>query len=211
MVHIVLADITGSTEKDAKIRIAAIAFESGQSMMVTDPNGIILRVNQAFIESTGYTAEEAVNQTPSLLKSGHHPGDFYRVMWETIRRTGGWQGEVWDRRKNGEIYSKWLTISAVKGNDGVVTHYLGTHHRIAERKIEDQRIKDLAFIDPLTKLPNRTLLLDRLKQAMTQNTARRTFGSVLFIDIDHFKMLNDTLGHDKGDLLLLQVTLSVFD
>jgi diguanylate cyclase (GGDEF)-like protein len=126
-------------------------------------------------------------------------------MWETIHRMGGWQGEIWGRRKNGEVYPKWLTISAVTGEGGVVSHYVGTHHDITERKIAEERIKELAFFDALTRLPNRTLLLDRLTQAITVSARTGACGALLFIDLDHFKTLNDTLGHDKGDLLLQQV------
>jgi diguanylate cyclase (GGDEF)-like protein/PAS domain S-box-containing protein len=190
---------------EADLRISAVAFESQEAMLVTDADSVILRVNHAFTEITGYTTEEVVGQTPRLLKSDRHNADFYLEMWESIRRTGGWQGEIWDRRKDGEVYPKWLTISAVRNGDGVVTHYIGTHYDITERKKAEEKIRELAFFDQLTGLPNRTLLLDRLRQAMTAGNRNGTFGAVLFIDLDNFKMLNDTLGHDKGDLLLQQV------
>ncbi|MCX7155657.1 MAG: EAL domain-containing protein [Rhodocyclales bacterium] len=201
---------TGRNISDLKateqsLRIAAAAFESQEGMVITDAAGVILRINRAFTAITGYTAEEAVGQTPRLLKSGRHSKEFYRDMWETIGRTGGWQGEVWDRRKNGEIYPKWLTITAVKNDDGAVTHYIGTHFDITERKQAEDRIEELAFFDQLTGLPNRTLLLDRLNQAMTASSRNDSHGALLFIDLDHFKTLNDTLGHDMGDLLLRQV------
>jgi len=190
---------------EQSLRVAATVFESQEGMMVTDSKGVILRVNSAFCESSGYTQDELVGQTPRLLKSGRHGAEFYRDMWESIGRTGGWQGEVWDRRKNGEIYPKWLTISAVKGDDGVVTHYVGTHFDITERKQAEEKIAELAFFDQLTGLPNRTLLLDRLKQAIAASSRNDRNGALLFIDLDHFKTLNDTLGHDMGDLLLKQV------
>ena len=199
------AMIEAQQRNDAQLRIAATAFESQEGMVVTDADGVILRINRAFTETTGYTSEEAVGRTPRLLQSGRHNADFYRAMWETIKRTGGWQGEIWDRRKNGEEYPKWLTISAVKDNCGNVTHYVGTHFDITERKKAEERIAELAFFDSLTHLPNRTLLVDRLQQATTASNRNGTFGAVLFIDLDHFKTLNDTLGHDKGDLLLQQV------
>jgi len=191
---------------EASLRIASVAFESQESMMITDVNGVILRVNHAFTEETGYTVKEAVGQTPRLLKSGRHNTDFYRAMWEAIHRDGKWQGEVWDRRKNGEVYPKWLIISAVKGDDGVVSHYVGSHIDITKRKEAEEEIKHMAFYDPLTRLPNRRLLLDRLKQALTSSVRNGRGGAVLFIDLDHFKTLNDTLGHDMGDLLLQQVS-----
>ncbi|MGZ8984554.1 MAG: putative bifunctional diguanylate cyclase/phosphodiesterase [Methylotenera sp.] len=192
-------------ESEADLRIAATAFESQESLMITDANSVILRVNQAFTENTGYTAEEAVGQTPRLFKSGRHNADFYRAMWETLQRTGIWQGEVWDQRKNGEVFPKWLTISAVKGNNGVVTHYVGSHIDITERKVAEDAIKNLAFYDTLTHLPNRRLLFDRLRQALASSARSGREGALLFIDLDDFKTLNDTHGHDVGDLLLQQV------
>lgn len=201
----VTRDVTASHKADADLRIAAAAFESQYGMLVTDAQGVILRVNQAFKDITGYSAQEVIGQTPSLLKSGRHDATFYQAMWKTIHRTGKWEGEIWDRRRNGEVYPKWLTISAVKDDDGVVTHYIGAHQDISERKKTEEKIKALAFFDQLTDLPNRTLLLDRLKQAMTASGRSGSYGALLFIDLDHFKTLNDTLGHDMGDLLLKQV------
>ncbi len=198
-------DITERKQVEAELRIAAVAFDSLEPMLITDASATILRVNSAFTECTGYSAEEIVGLTPRVLKSGRHDEAFFREMWETIHRSGGWQGEIWGRRKNGEVYPKWLAISAVMGEDGVVSHYVGTHHDITERKIAEERIRELAFFDALTRLPNRTLLLDRLMQAITASARSEACGAVLFIDLDHFKTLNDTLGHDKGDLLLQQV------
>ncbi|MEO8343274.1 MAG: EAL domain-containing protein [Gallionella sp.] len=188
-----------------ELRIAAASFETQEGIVITDANGIILRVNQAFTEATGYTAEEAVGQTPRLLKSGRHNADFYAAMWECIHRSGSWQGEIWDRRKNGEIYPKWLTITAIKATDGAVTHYVGTQTDITERKAAEEEIKSLAFYDPLTRLPNRRLLMDWLEHALASSARSGRMGALLFIDLDNFKILNDVLGHDIGDLLLQQV------
>jgi diguanylate cyclase (GGDEF)-like protein/PAS domain S-box-containing protein len=188
-----------------QLRIAATVFESQEAMLITDCNSVILSVNRAFTEITGYVPEEAIGQTPRLLKSDRHSAAFYREMWETIHRIGVWQGEVWDRRKNGEVYPKWLTISAVKNTTGTVTHYVGTHFDITERKKDEAKIEELAFFDQLTGLPNRTLLLDRLKQTMTVSARSGSFGALLLLDLDKFKTLNDTLGHDMGDELLKQV------
>lgn len=201
----IVQDITGRRQDENNQRIAATAFESQESLLITDTQGVILRVNKAFTETTGYTAAEIVGQTPRLLKSGRHNAEFYREMWETIHRTGKWQGEIWDRRKNGEIYPKWLSITAVKGDDGVVTHYIGSHTDITERKAAEEEIHLLAFYDPLTRLPNRRLLTDRIKQALASSARTRRAGALLLIDLDDFKSLNDTLGHDIGDLLLQQV------
>ncbi|MBP9684586.1 MAG: EAL domain-containing protein [Rhodoferax sp.] len=200
--HGIVTNVTERKAVEADLRIAACAFESQEGLVVTDAQGVILRVNRAFSEITGYSAEESVGQTPSLMKSGRHDAEFYRAMWESIHSTGGWQGEVWDRRKNGEVYPKWLTISTIKNSQGLVTHYIGTHYDITERKQAEEKIKDLAFFDQLTGLANRTLLLDRLRQTMTANARSGHRGAILFIDLDKFKTLNDTLGHDMGDLLL---------
>lgn len=147
-----------------------------------------------------------VGRTPSLLKSGRQGSDFYRNMWETLIREGYWQGEVWNRRKRGEVYPEWLTISAVTDESGRTTHYVGAFSDISERKEAEMQIRNLAFYDPLTGLPNRRLLLDRLRQAaLAAGQRQRTHGALLYLDLDHFKMLNDTRGHDAGDDLLMQV------
>jgi len=198
-------DITGRKRAEEQLRIAAAAFESQEGMIRTDANSGILRVNRAFTTLTGYTQEELVGQTPRLFKSGRHNADFYREMWESILSTGGWQGEIWDRRKNGQEYQKWLTISAVEDENGAITHYIGAQYDITERKLAEEKINELAFFDQLTGLPNRTLMLDRLRQIKSVNSRNGSYGALLFIDLDNFKTLNDTLGHDMGDLLLKQV------
>ncbi len=197
--------IKALTQSETDLRVAASAFESHESMMITDANRVILRVNQAFVQSTGYNTEEIVGRESTLLRSDQHTPDFYREMWETTQRTGGWQGEVWLRRKDGEIRPKLVTLSAVKTAHGVITHYIVTHFDISQRKRDEERITQLAFYDQLTGLANRTLLLDRLKQAITSSQRSSKYGALLFIDLDNFKTLNDTLGHDMGDLLLKQV------
>ncbi len=201
----IFTDITERKNTEADLRIAAAAFDSRESMIITDAHSVIQRINRAFTENTGYRAEEVIGKTPAILKSSRHDAEFFRSMWESINRMGGWQGEIWDKRKNGEEYMKWLTISAVKNDTGDVTHYIGVQHDITERKLAEEKIHKLAFFDHLTGLPNRTLLLDRLKQAMTSNARSSHYGALLMIDLDNFKMLNDTLGHDMGDLLLKQV------
>jgi diguanylate cyclase (GGDEF)-like protein/PAS domain S-box-containing protein len=199
-------DITGRKQAEAELRIAATAFEAHEGMMITDANSVILRVNQAFIEITGYTAEEAVGQTPRLLRSGHHDAAFYASMWERLTNDGAWEGEVWNRRKNGEIYPEYLTITSVKDPSGSVMNYVNTFNDITmSRTAVDQQIYDLAFLDPLTCLPNRRLLLHQLQWALASSTRTGLAGSLLFIDLDNFKSLNDTLGYSYGDLLLQQV------
>ena len=202
----IIHDITERKKTETDLRIAAVAFESQEGMLVTDANGVILKVNRAFTETTGYTSMEAVGRTPSLLKSGRHDADFYRAMWRTIHLTGKWQGEVWDRRKNGEIYPKWLTITAVKGDDEVTTHYIGSHLDITERKLTEEKLETLAHNDPLTGLPNRALFHDRLNHGLGLARRHQQSIAVMFLDLDHFKEINDSLGHDMGDLLLKEVT-----
>ncbi len=201
---LIVRDISERKQAETELRIASVAFESKESMVITNAEGVILRVNKAFTDSTGYTAEEAMG-LPRLFNTDPHSSDFNHEMWETLQRTGTWRGEVWDRRKNGEEYPKLLTISAVKGNNGVITNYVGTHTDITERKAAEEKIQNLAFYDPLTNLPNRRLLMDRLQQAVVSRARRGNEGALLFIDLDNFKTLNDTLGHDIGDLLLQQI------
>ncbi len=201
----VAEDITKQKLAEVDLRIAATAFESQEGMLVTDANSAILRVNRAFTSITGYSAEEVIGQNPRLLNSGRQDASFYNAMWESIRLTSAWAGEIWNRRKSGEIYPEYLTITAVKNTDGIVSNYVATLKDITLRKAAADEINNLAFYDPLTLLPNRRLLLDRLKQALTSSARSAKTGALLFIDLDNFKTLNDTLGHDFGDMLLQQV------
>lgn len=201
----IAADISGRHRMEQDLRIAAIAFESQAAIMVTDEKQRILRVNPAFTQLTGYSAEEAVGRTPILLKSGRQDATFYKAMWQALSDIGHWQGEIWNRRKNGEIFPEWLTISAVRDAQGAVTHYVSTFSDISNLKVAESEIHHLAFYDPLTALPNRRLLLNRLNKACAAGKRSGQFGALLIIDIDNFKTLNDTLGHDVGDHLLLEV------
>ncbi|MEY4738330.1 MAG: hypothetical protein RL302_2649, partial [Pseudomonadota bacterium] len=199
-------DITQRKAAEAELRVAAIAFESQQGMYVADANWAILRVNRAFTVMMGYSAEEALGQKPAELFGSERTDQVsYAGLEPGLRRDGTWQGEVWNRRKDGSIFPVWLTISAVTGDGGLLTHYVVSLTDITERKATEDEIRNLAFYDPLTGLPNRRLLMDRLGHAMAGATRHRKLGALLFVDLDHFKTLNDTLGHDKGDLLLEQV------
>jgi diguanylate cyclase (GGDEF)-like protein/PAS domain S-box-containing protein len=197
--------LTRLKRSEEGLHIAATAFESQDVMVVTDTDGVILRVNRAFTEITGYSEEEAVGRTHELLKSGRHDAVFYSAMWESIKHTGAWDGEIWSLRKNGEIYPGRLSITAVKGNTGEITHHVATLHDITARKAAEAEIKSLGFYDSLTGLPNRRLLLDRLKHALASSARSGREAALLFIDLDDFKTINDSLGHATGDMLLQQV------
>lgn len=198
-------DITKRMQAENELRIAAIAFESQEGMMVTDAQNIILRVNRAFTNITGYSAEEAIGKPPSLLSAGLNDKAFYTDMWECINTNGSWEGEVWNRRKSGDVYPEHLTITTVKNANNTLTNYVATLTDITERKQAADQIEHLAFYDSLTHLPNRQLLLDRLNHGFAASARSDRKGALLFLDLDHFKTLNDTLGHDVGDLLLQQV------
>ena len=201
------SDISGRKTAEDNLRIAATVFESQEGMIVADPEGLILQVNNAFTKISGYNAEDVVGKAPKVLSSGLHDKLFYDAMWESISRKGTWEGEVWNRRKNGQAYLEYLIITAVKDNAGKITNYVATMTDITMRKEATDEIHNLAFYDPLTHLPNRRLLLDRLKHALAASARSGRRGALLFLDLDHFKTLNDTLGHDMGDLLLQQVSV----
>jgi diguanylate cyclase (GGDEF)-like protein/hemerythrin-like metal-binding protein/PAS domain S-box-containing protein len=198
-------DVTEKIINAQQQRIAATAFESQEGMLVTDASGAILRVNQSFTRITGYSSEEVIGKNPRILSSGRHDVHYYRAMWDGIKKAGVWEGEIWNRRKNGDVYPEHLTITAVKDPDGTVTNYVATLVDITKSKASADEIKRLAFYDPLTLLPNRRLLLDRLHLAIVSNSRTGSEGALLFIDLDNFKNLNDTLGHHIGDKLLQQV------
>jgi PAS domain S-box-containing protein len=189
-----------------KLEQAATVFEySKEGIMVTDVNNKIVSVNRSFVEITGYAAEEVIGQDPQILSSGLQPPEFYDRMWAGIAETGSWQGEVWDRRKNGEVYPEALTIIRVKNSDGVIVNHLAIFSDISERKLAQERIQQLAHYDVLTGLPNRVLFSDRLEQAIISAQRNHTKIALLFLDIDRFKQINDTLGHGVGDRLLQHV------
>jgi diguanylate cyclase (GGDEF)-like protein/PAS domain S-box-containing protein len=192
-------------EREAALSVAAIAFEIEEGMIVTDSDEVIIRVNRVFTKLSGYSADEAIGKNLSMLKSDREDAEFYPRLREILHRDNYWQGEIWNLRKNGETYPEWLTITAVVGKDGRITNYICAFFDITERKQAEQKIHNLAFYDPLCQLPNRRLLFDRLHQAVTTSARNRSCAALLFIDLDNFKILNDTRGHDIGDLLLIEV------
>ncbi|WP_190272132.1 bifunctional diguanylate cyclase/phosphodiesterase [Sideroxydans lithotrophicus] len=198
-------DITERKKIEVEIQIAATAFEAQEGMLITDADRNILRVNRAFTDITGYSAEEVIGKNPRILSSGLHDSHFYAAMWNTLVATGAWKGEIWNKRKNGEVYPERLAITAVKDARGVVINYVASLSDITLHKAAEDEIRSLAFFDPLTGLPNRRLLMDRLQQALVASSRSGKAGALLFLDLDNFKNLNDTLGHDIGDLLLQQV------
>jgi diguanylate cyclase (GGDEF)-like protein/PAS domain S-box-containing protein len=192
--------------QDHELRIAAAAFESQESFMVTDVQGLILRVNNGFTALTGYTANEVIGKNPRLLNSGRHSKEFYLEMWDALKEQRFWQGEIWNRKKNGLIFPEWLCITAIANSTGEIVNYVATSNDISQRKADEERIRQLAFYDELTKLPNRALLFQRLNLALNTSARYHKYGALIFLDLDHFKILNDTLGHTLGDRLLIEVS-----
>jgi len=194
-----------TTQIDEALRISAVAFETNDAIMITDADANIVKVNQAFLDTTGYSLNEVIGKNPRIMNSGRHDKAFYTEMWRQLLHTGFWSGEIFDKRKNGEIYPKWAKITAVKNEQHQVTHYVAVFSDLSERKKSEEEIRNLAFYDVLTKLPNRHLFLDRLNAALTSASRLNSFGAILLIDLDRFKILNDTLGHNCGDRLLIEV------
>ncbi len=198
-------DITERRGVEESLQIAAIVFESFEGMVVTGPDQRIIKANSSYSRLTGYPLEELVGQTPALLQSGRHDKTFYKTLHDTLQLAGSWQGEVWNRRKDGAVYPAWITITAVRSAQGAITHYVGTQTDISSSKAAEDEIRLLAFYDPLTGLPNRRLMSDRLQHSLAASARSGAGGALLFVDMDNFKDLNDTQGHEVGDQLLLQV------
>lgn len=188
------------------LMLAEQVIESSlEGIMVTDLQSNIISVNPAFSRLTGYSAQEIIGHTPAILSSGRHDKEFYRKMWQQVNERGYWQGEVWNRRKNGEIFPELLTITAISNKAGEPTHYAALFSDITELKENEERIRQLAYYDALTGLPNRRLLEDRLNVAVSHAQRHQQQLAVLFIDLDRFKRINDSLGHDIGDQLLSNI------
>ncbi|XOB94100.1 diguanylate cyclase domain-containing protein [Pseudomonadota bacterium 24LQ007] len=194
------------------LQLAERVIESSfEGIMVTDKNVCIEFVNPAFTQLTGYTAEEVIGRSPDLLSSGRHDSEFYRRMWNSLETHGYWRGEIWNRRKTGELYLELLTITAITDDDGNTTHYAGLFTDITQNRKNEEQIRQLAYYDALTGVPNRRLLEDRLEHAIRHAHRKEMLLAVMFMDLDRFKEVNDTLGHAVGDDLLLQFTTRVKD
>ncbi len=203
---LIARDLTAQKQYEHELRISAVAFDGSQeAMILTDPNQVILRVNKAFTALTGYTLEEVIGKTPAMLKSDRQDEKFYQTMWENLNQNRYWQGEVWNRRKNGELYPEWLSITAVVDDNNRVTNYVAALTDLTAHKKAEEVIHHLAFYDSLTGLPNRQLLLDRLKQSLLSNVRKQHQSAILFVDLDDFKAVNDTRGHAAGDALLVEI------
>ena len=205
-----MAENLGKTLKELRrsheeLRIAATAFEAEEGMIVTDAKQEILRVNRAFISITGYKADDALGKTPRMLQVSDLDDAYYQQTWRTVERDHFWQGELWNRHKQGRLYPVWQSISAVVAPDGRITHYVVAFSDISQRKEAEEQIRNLAYFDSLTQLPNRRLLIDRLGQALATATRQHQYGALLFLDLDEFKLLNDTEGHETGDEFLIEM------
>ena len=178
---------------------------SGEAIFITDAQQRIIAVNPACYTITGYTEEEFIGNNPHILSSGRQDAKFYRAMWKSITETGVWQGEIWNRRKSGEIFPEWLSIGTVKNSHNEIINYIAVFSDITKRKEDEAHIEHLAHYDSLTHLPNRALFADRLKHALVTGTRNKTKTALLFLDLDKFKYVNDTMGHVAGDMLLQSV------
>lgn len=207
-----ISDITERKRADQQIKLAASVFEhASEGIMITDERGLILDVNHAFQQLTGYNPEEVIGHTPSMLKSGHHSEEFFAAMWHSLKQNGHWRGEVWNRNKSGEIYAELLNIAAVYNDQGQASHYVSIFSDITQLKEHQHELEKMAHFDALTQLPNRVLLSDRLQTALQHCQQHQQIMAVAYIDLDEFKPINDTYGHDVGDLLLIEAAKRMQD
>jgi diguanylate cyclase (GGDEF)-like protein/PAS domain S-box-containing protein len=199
-------DVTDRRAGEERLRLwNSVMRSTAEGILVCDPRSRIIAVNPAFERITGYTEAEVVGQTPAILHSGRQGPDFYTMMWRAMHATGQWSGEIWNRRKDGGVYAEWLALNAVLDTAGNVTHYVGVFSDITEHKQQEQHLRHLALFDVLTDLPNRAQLLQRLEHALELATRRKHQLAVLFVDLDRFKEINDSMGHEAGDLLLREI------
>ena len=202
----ICTDVTEAREKEARLELAMQVFSRGsEGIVITDQHNRIISINQAFERITGYSEKEAIGRDPKLLASGRHDRAFYEAMWADIESRGCWEGEIWNRRRNGEVYPQWLNASRVSTDNLQTTHYIGVFSDISQRKLAEEEVERLAFYDSLTGVPNRYLLRDRVEQAIRVAQRETRSFAMAFIDLDHFKEVNDVFGHETGDGLLCGV------
>ena len=205
-----LRDLTRSRQVEERLRLAASVFENtAEGVLITDAKANIIEVNHAFTEILGYSREEVIGFNPRLLQSGRHDESFYRAMWRSLKETGYWRGELWNRRKDGSVFPEWHTISSVFDDTGKLTHYVGVFSDISQIKEPQALLDHLAHHDALTDLPNRLLLNERLEQAIKHAERHVSRLAIIFLDLDHFKHINDSLGHPTGDQLLQEVATNL--
>jgi diguanylate cyclase (GGDEF)-like protein/PAS domain S-box-containing protein len=203
-VAVLLDDISERKRSEARLQLAASVFtHAREGIVITDPDGVIVDVNETFSQITGYGREEAIGKTPRILKSGRHPREFYVAMWQSLADKGHWYGEIWNRRKNGEVYPEMLTIGAVRDADGTTRNYVAMFTDIQTIKEHEEKLEHIAHHDILTNLPNRVLLADRLRHGIAQSQRRGEALAVAYLDLDGFKEINDRYGHNIGDELLV--------
>ncbi|MBF0213085.1 MAG: EAL domain-containing protein [Magnetococcales bacterium] len=203
----VINDITERKQAEETLLLSRKVFEqAGEAILITDAKGVITDVNPAYERITGYLLEEVMGKSPSITKSGRHDANFYRDMWSALANQGQWEGEIWDRRKNGEVFPKWVSISAIRNGAGELTHYMAIFLDISDQKAVEHKLERLAFYDALTGLPNRMFFQERLAQDIVHAKRHEFQMALLFIDLDRFKWVNDTLGHAAGDDLLKEIS-----
>ncbi len=208
---VLLRDITVRQDAEEQLRVAATAFETQDGILISDKGNHIIKVNKAFERISGYREEEVIGQSPSVFSSGRHDATFYQAMFSQLEETGSWEGEIWNRRKNGEVYPEWLSISTVLDQQNKVSHYVATFRDISESKASERKIRQLNYYDSLTRLANRNLLIEGMNFMMQDKGLYNRQTAVLFIDLDHFKDVNDVWGHKAGDQLLQEVAKRLSD
>ncbi|MDP3191633.1 bifunctional diguanylate cyclase/phosphodiesterase [Rhodoferax sp.] len=189
---------------ETQFQLAEVVFEHArEGIVIANADGTILNVNEAFTRITGFSRDDAIGQNPRILKSGRHTSDFYEEMWEALMEQGNWSGEIWNRRKDGEVYAELLSISAIRDEQGVTQQYVAMFSDITAIKAHQSQLEHMAHFDALTNLPNRFLLADRLHQAMAQVQRRQQHLVLVYLDLDGFKAINDQYGHETGDQVLI--------